>query len=199
MKMNIFILDKNPKIAAEYHCDKHVVKMILESAQMLSTAHWLQALQLFNKQMSDFKRVRDAKEFLNVNLQESMKPPYKMTHVRHPCTIWTTESIENYVWHVKLLFYLCCEYTKRYGKIHKTAQYIKWFVNHRPHNIPKTGMTPFKICMSEDYKISLDPVECYKEYYIKDKSRFAKWKTGNQPQWYTQGLINSCKLNNINV
>ena len=60
MTMNIFILDKNPKIAAEYHCDKHVVKMILESAQMLSTTHWLQSLELFNKKMSDFKRVRDA-------------------------------------------------------------------------------------------------------------------------------------------
>ena len=118
--MNIFILDEKPQIAAEYHCDKHVVKMILESAQMLSTTHWLQALQIFNKNISDFKRVRDAKEFLHVNLQENMKPPYKMTHVRHPCTIWTTESIENYNWHVKLLFYLCCEYTKRYGKQHLT-------------------------------------------------------------------------------
>lgn len=194
--MNIFILDQSPQIAAEYHCDKHVVKMILESAQMLSTAHWLQALKMFNKEISDFKRVRDAKEFLYANLKESMHPPYKITHVRHPCTIWTTESMENYVWHVKLLFYLCGEYTKRYGKIHKTAQYIKWFVDNRPYQIPKTGMTPFKICMLDDYKVSADPVECYKEYYIKDKSRFAKWKLGNIPQWYLNGLTSTCKLNN---
>ena len=193
--MNIFILDENPKIAAEYHCDKHVVKMILESAQMLSTTHWLLSLQLFNKEMSDFKRVRDAKEFLDLNLKENSKPPYKMTHVRHPCTIWTTESIENYNWHVKLLFYLCKEYTERYGRIHKTAQYIKWFVNNRPYNIPKTRMTPFKICMADEYKISTNPVDCYKEYYIKDKSRFAKWKLGNEPQWYLNGLTATCKLN----
>ena len=191
MTMNIFILDQSPQIAAEYHCDKHVVKMILESAQMLSTAHWLQALKMFNKDISDFKRVRDAKEFLYANLKESMQPPYKITHVRHPCTIWTTESMENYVWHVKLLFYLCGEYTKRYGKIHKTAQYIKWFVDNRPYQIPKTGMTPFKICMSDEYKVSADPVECYKEYYIKDKSRFAKWKLGNVPRWYAKSLKSS--------
>ena len=197
--MNIFILDEKPQIAAEYHCDKHVVKMILESAQMLSTAHWLQALQIFNKDISDFKRVRDAKDFLYENLKNSMQPPYKITHVRHPCTIWTTESIENYIWHVKLLFYLCHEYTKRYGKIHKTAHYIKWFVDNRPYNIPKIGMTPFKICMANDYKISTNPVECYKEYYIKDKSRFAKWKLGNTPQWYLNGLASTCKLNNNKI
>ena len=191
MTMNIFILDQSPQIAAEYHCDKHVVKMILESAQMLSTAHWLQALKMFNKDISDFKRVRDAKEFLYANLKESMQPPYKITHVRHPCTIWTTESMGNYVWHVKLLFYLCGEYTKRYGKIHKTAQYIKWFVDNRPYQIPKTGMTPFKICMADEYKVSADPVECYKEYYIKDKSRFAKWKLGNVPFWYSSALNSS--------
>jgi hypothetical protein len=197
--MNIFILDKNPKIAAEYHCDKHVVKMILESAQMLSTTHWLQSLQMFNKELSDFKRVRDSKEFLDLNLRESLKPPYKMTHVRHPCTIWTTESIENYVWHVKLLHYLCKEYTERYGRIHKTAYYIKWFVNNKPYNIPKTEMTPFKICMADEYKVSDNPVDCYKEYYIKDKSRFAKWKLGNIPQWYLNGLADTCKLNNNKI
>lgn len=182
--MNIFILDEDPKLAAEYHCDKHVVKMILESAQMKSTAHWLHLLSDNNKSLKDFKRVRDAKQWLLENTDPSLHPPYSMTHVHHPCTIWVSSTKQNYDWHYKLLFYLCKEYTKRYGKIHKTAQYLNWFKNNDPINIKNDKLEDFAICMNEDYKILNDAVLSYRNYYIKDKSRFAKWKYSNKPHWY---------------
>ena len=121
--MNIFILDRNPKIAASYHCDKHVVKMILESAQMLSTAHWIKLLESKQKSAADFKRVKDMKEYLYSETNKKLHPPYKLTHHRHPCTIWTHQTKENYMWHVCLFKELCTEYTRRYKKIHKSEQY----------------------------------------------------------------------------
>ncbi len=183
--MNIFILDKEPKKAAEYHCDKHVVKMILESAQMKSTAHWLHLLSANGKTLKDFKRVRDAKQWLLENTDEKYHPPYSMTHVNHPCTKWVSSTKQNYMWHYDLLFYLCDEYTNRYNKIHKTSQYLSWFKNNIPINIKDAKKESFPICMSEDYKIQNDPILSYRNYYIKDKSRFAKWKNGNIPHWYT--------------
>ena len=87
--MNIFYLDKDPKKCAEMHCDKHVVKMILEYAQLLSTAH----------------RVLDGNEWADhVGL-------YKATHKNHPSAIWARESAGNYFWLNKLFQELCKEYT----------------------------------------------------------------------------------------
>lgn len=184
--MNIFVLDENPKLAAEYHCDKHVVKMILESAQMKSTAHWLHLLSANNKSLKDFKRIRDAKQWLLENTDLSLHPPYAMTHVHHPCTIWVSENIQNYMWHYELLFYLCKEYTKRYGKIHKTANYLSWFKNNIPKGMKSSTLQDFAICMHEEYKINADPISSYRNYYKKDKVRFAKWKLNNIPCWFSE-------------
>lgn len=184
--MNIFILDTDPKKAAEYHCDKHVVKMILESAQLLSSAHWIHFLHNSNKSLKDFKKVKDLKEWLYNNIHSNKKPPYKLTHHKHPCSIWTRENNKNYLWLVSLLDNLCAEYTKRYHKIHKTAQYIKWFKNNLPVNIKvSSDITPFKICMDNEYKSSDDPVCSYRNYYVKAKSKIAKWKYTEEPRWYT--------------
>tara|TARA_B100000085_G_C18413925_1_gene459795 strand:+ start:156 stop:704 length:549 start_codon:yes stop_codon:yes gene_type:complete len=182
--MNMFVLDELAKKAAEYHCDKHVVKMILESAQMKSTAHWLHLLWSNNKSLKDFKRVRDAKSWLLENTDPVLHPPYAMTHVRHPCTLWVSSTVENYMWHYDLLFYLCKEYTKRYGKIHKTANYLSWFKNNIPQGMKSSGLEDFVICMKEEYKINEDAVASYRNYYKKDKVRFAKWKLNNVPSWF---------------
>lgn len=186
--MNIFVLDKNPAIAAEYHCDKHVVKMILESVQMLSTAHWVKLLDLNKKSIADFKKMKDMKEYLYNNSNKKLQPPYKLTHIHHPCTIWTHKTLQNYNWHVDLFEALCSEYTKRYNKVHKSSVYLDWFRNNIPYNIKNDKLTDFEICMKDEYKISNDPVICYKYYYIIDKSRFAKWRLGNIPVWYQKGL-----------
>ena len=186
--MNIFILDTDPIKAAEYHCDKHVVKMILESVQMLSTAHWIMLLNNNGRSIADFKRMRDMKEYLYQVTNKKLQPPYKLTHPRHPCTIWTHQTKQNYLWHVDLCKALCNEYTKRYNKTHKSEQYVSWFRNNLPLNIKDDVLQDFPICMKDEYKISKDPVVCYKFYYIKDKSRFAKWKYTSVPSWYSKGL-----------
>ena len=182
--MNIFILDKDPQIAAAYHCDKHVCKMILESGQMLCTAHWMSWLNHFGKSMSDFKLVRDAKLFLTNNVPIENQPPWSMTHVNHPCSVWTRKTRENYIWHHKLMGFLLDEFTSRYNKAHKSEAVWTWLIENMPVSFADKGLEPFPICMKEEYKISNDPVDCYREYYIKDKVRFAKWKKGNIPQWW---------------
>ncbi len=181
--MNIFILDEDPKAAASYHCDKHVCKMILEAGQMLCTAHWMSWLKNLDKQRSDFKLMRDAKAFLKENVPKEKQPPWSITHVNHPCSVWTRETLENYTWHHKLMGHLLAEYTGRYRRTHKSITVWEWLLYNKPLSFPNHGLTPFPICMKEEYKISEDPVECYREYYIKDKVRFAKWKN-KKPDWW---------------
>lgn len=144
--MNIFFLDIRPRRAAEYHCDKHVVKMILECAQLLYSAHWI----------------------LNENSIPSFA--YKKTHVNHPCAIWVRESIENYEWLCSLAIALCEEFTFRYGKIHKTQQHIEWLMNHPPFNIPNKSMTPIRLAMPEEFKQE-DPIESYRIFYRESKMK----------------------------
>ena len=183
--MNIFILDEDPQLAASYHCDKHVCKMILESGQMLCTAHWVSWLGHFDKKRSDFNLVRDMQAFLFEEVPAQKQPPWKLTHLNHPCSVWTRETKENYVWHHGLMGFLLDEYSKRYHRTHKSEKVWSWLLENTPVAFPDSGLKPFPICMKEEYKVSDDPVECYREYYIKDKVRFAKWKKGNVPKWWT--------------
>jgi hypothetical protein len=101
--MNIFYLDRDPKIAAQMHCDKHCIKMILESAQMLSTAH----------------RVIDGDDYANE------RGLYKMAHKNHPSTIWVRSSDEHYNWMYSLMLSQMEEYTYRYDKHHATERLIE--------------------------------------------------------------------------
>lgn len=183
--MNIFVLDKSPKISAEFHCDKHVVKMILESGQMLCASHWLHLLnEYYPGKKEEFKRVKDMQKWLIENIPKEKQPPWKLSHINHPCTIWTNNSLSNYFWHHELSKSLCVEYTKRYGRVHSSEIIIDWLGKNKPVKMTDKGLTQFVICMKEEYKISEDPVLCYRNYYIKDKSRFAKWKLNNQPYWW---------------
>ena len=162
--MNIFFLHEQPHVCAEYHCDKHVVKMILESAQLLSTAH----------------RVLD---------NSTDDRLYKATHVNHPSAIWARETDGNYNWLFSLFFNLCKEYTFRYNKNHKCESMCSFLLYH-PENITIAPMTTPPICMPEQYKVDLNPVKCYRAYYNGDKARFAKWKLGNVPDWFIGGINN---------
>jgi hypothetical protein len=156
--MNIFVLDLNPELAAKYHCDRHVIKMILETAQLLSTAHW----------------------------KTGGTAPYKATHASHPCAKWARESIENYSWLCVLGLELCKEYTKRYGKVHKTQSVLEWLSTNVP-NLPKKPLTPFAIAMTPDYVVEGDVVASYRNYYKGAKTSFATWKT-QSPPWWNQPL-----------
>ena len=144
--MNIFFLDLNPTLAAEYHCDKHVVKMILECAQLLYCAHWI------------------------LDPLEVPTFAYKKTHINHPCSIWVRESIENYEWLCDLAYALCKEFTFRYEKIHKTQYHIEWLLNNPPFNIPNTKMTQIRLAMPDEYKQE-NPINAYREFYRESKMK----------------------------
>ena len=158
--MNIFFVYLNAKLAARSLCDKHIIKLALETAQLLSTAMYI--------------------------ICESDENIYKMTHKNHPCAIWVRNSQENLKWTIEHGLELCYEYTRRYNKIHKSQAVIEYIQKHFDiTKIKKKEFTLPAICMDDQYKISQDPIECYREYYIKNKSRFAKWKNVSPPDWYT--------------
>ena len=141
--MNIFFLHKNPKLCARYHLDKHVVKMILETAQMLYSVHWYKELEL----------PLDA---------------YKKAHINHPCSIWARSSEDNYICLCKLGLELSKEYTFRYEKIHKTQRHIEWLLINVP-DLPKIGFTLPAQAMPQEYKVPENSIEAYRQFYIKNK------------------------------
>jgi len=156
--MNIFVLDSNVILCAQYHNDKHVIKMILETAQLLCSAHW-------------------------VNGTEA---PYKKTHVNHPCSIWVRESISNYKWLCNLGKELCKEYTYRRGRRHKTEDVIHWLIVNLP-NIKDIGLTPFAQAMP-DYLRDNNSVIAYRQYYILEKQHLANWSERSKPYWYNSAI-----------
>lgn len=156
--MNIFYLSACPVTAASYHCDKHVVKMILEYAQLLSTAHHV------------------------LDEDEAPEGIYKKTHVNHPSAVWVRQSKANYLWTLDLLLHLLEEYQHRYKKVHKTFRLLPKLVQH-PMNIPDEDFTDPPQCMPDEYKCD-DAVEAYRNYYRGAKAYFASWKNTPTPQWW---------------
>ena len=169
--MNIFILHYNPKICAQLHCDKHVVKMILETAQLLYTCLWVMGLEYGCMD----NVINDAP------LTQKGTKGYRATHKKHPCALWLCESVGNYEWLCTMGKELCREYTYRYGKIHSTEVHIDWLTTHCP-NITEIKMTKFKQAMPDIYKNN-DPITAYKSYYNGEKS-FAKWTKRPIPKWF---------------
>jgi hypothetical protein len=152
--MNIFYLDKSPIKCAQYHNDKHVVKMILETAQLLCGAHWATGGQA----------------------------PYKLSHVNHPSAKWTRQDLHNYIWLCELGVYLCYEYKHRYGKTHKSFDTILWCCDNHP-NIPDVKFTPPALAMPDEYK-SINHVQSYRDYYMGEKRTFSTWKHRDIPSWF---------------
>jgi hypothetical protein len=180
--MNLFFLDTDPKKCAEYHCDKHVVKMLLELVQLLYTAHHL--LNSDNLPNDHYKQISNPK---------------------HPTSIWTRLCVENYNYTSELAIYLCNEYTLRYNKVHKCEKHAIWLRN----NIPKfeikfeykpdtklsynkyfesIGITPVPLAMPEDSKCN-DPIISYRTYYKNHKTHFVKWTLRPIPMWFTYSDI----------
>lgn len=162
--MNIFFLDENATAAAEMQADKHVVKMILETAQMLSTAH----------------RVLDGDA--NGKLPDGREENfYRATHKNHPSAKWVRESVENYNWLVDHFQALLNEYTHRYGKQHKTGRLL-YDLQSPPFALKDWDWTPPPSCMPDEYKVG-SLVENYREYYRKAKSHLHKWTKREPPNW----------------
>jgi hypothetical protein len=157
--MNIFVLDRDVRKCAQYHNDKHVVKMILESAQLLCGVHHM----------------------VEENTDEV---PYRLSHKNHPCSIWARENISNYLWLCELGLELCKEYTHRYEKRHKSQDVIEWCLINLP-NIPEEDFTEPPKAMPEEYKVD-DVVQSYRNYYLGDKKYFSKWKKREVPYWFSE-------------
>jgi len=160
--MNIFYLDSDPYIIPSMMVDKHVVKMILESAQLLSTAQRL------------LDNIDPGSE-IDLAL-------YKATHVNHPCAIWARENRKNYKWLVNHFVGLCAEYTYRYNKTHKTSLLYGWLAIP-PENIKRGEFTQPPSCMDKQYIISDDPIANYRNYYKYGKSHIHKWTKRDVPEW----------------
>lgn len=175
--MNIFYLDQNPKLCAQYHSDKHVVKMILESAQLLCTA-------------------------LNVVAGEQVTP-YKSTHVNHPCSIWVRKSFANWNYVYQLMLCLEDEWRFRFNhdKKHKSVKLLEEFSSNRSFRslareylFTDKLMTPPPLCMPDDCKSKLESdlwtfggkeVLSYRKYYNQEKRHLHKWTNREAPFWIT--------------
>jgi len=168
--MNIFVLDESPILSAQMQCDKHVVKMPLETAQMLCSVWHRYGL--------------------------ADKIPYREAHKNHPCTLWAGDNAENYEWLWQHGMELCFEYTRRYNKIHKCQQVIMDLDKFHASLFDSVQVngTPHPQCMPEEYKctegkynsLEFAPVLAYRQYYVNDKKDIAKWeKSRPMPSWYS--------------
>lgn len=186
--MNIFVLDNDPVVAAKMCCDKHVVKMAIESAQMLSTA--IREMYGFDIISKDQKKRKIIKIF---NESEDAKIIHWSAHRNHPCTLWASESIENFLWLYNHGKGLCAEHIYRWDKIpsslsvlescRTTLQLCTNLMSDL--EIPTIGLTPFVQAMPEQYKCD-DAVLAYRNYYLGEKKRFAKWTKRKPPEWWNQ-------------
>ena len=171
--MNIFYLDSNPACAPTLMHDKHVVKMILESAQLLCTAHHLAP----KGELPDFL--------------------VKKTHENHPSAKWCRENQENYFWLARYMLFLTKEYTSRYKKPHRYVELANWLFDNIP-DIPQGDFTDPPQCMPDEYKMA-DTVSAYRNYYTNAKRKDKNGKpmmiyTNRQPpQW----LLNEVKFSII--
>lgn len=157
--MNIFILDNDIQKCVEYHCDKHVVKMILEYCQLLSTACHVHGI--------------------------AVDGMYKKTHVNHPCTKWVCESKNNFDYLLNLTIALLDEYTYRYGKIHASSRLIPLFksvFDKVPNDIP---MTPFAIVVKDQLGTNNAVLE-YRHLYKTEKRNICTWKNRDIPSWFNE-------------
>jgi len=142
--MNIFILDRDPVVAAQLQCDKHVVKMILESAQMMAT----------------------------IARKQGIESRYKSTHANHPCTVWAGKSKGNFEWLSLHALALCEEYTYRYGKIHKSQEVIESLLQVAT-KLP-SGSSEFVQCMPDEHKDSCAVKAYQKYYNTKTFAKWSK-------------------------
>jgi len=164
--MNIFYFDKDPVEAAKVQPDKMLVKMVLETAQMLSGAH----------------RELDGDAYAD---EHSL---YKSTHKNHPCSIWVRKSKENYEWLYEHFIALSEEYTERYERMHLSYTKLKDVLWQTPFNIPGGQMTPIAQCMPDEYKHK-NPITAYRRYCVHEK-HYAEWNImpERKPDWWCKEI-----------
>lgn len=185
--MNIFYLDSNPQTCAEMHCDKHVVKMIIEYAQLMSTAHRVIDGTEYTDLTANGRRIKRWR--LDDDREQSLM---KASHINHPSAIWCRENLANYHWLYRMWSHLLDEYTYRYGKTHACAR-LKETLRFPPSKIKVDEFFAPTPAMPSELKIvannpvpgrKYDSLKSYHNYYIQAKASFAKWKNRNIPEWF---------------
>lgn len=178
--MNVFYLSEDPKECAEMHLDKHVVKMVIEYAQLLSTAHRV-IDGVENAELTNAGR--RIKRWIMPDERESIL--YKSCHINHPSAKWARAGDTHYEWLYALFCALCDEYTYRYGRVHMTDEKLRVALSKVPDKIDRSKVfeAPW-LAMPDDVKIHGDVLASYRNYYIKNKVGFAKWTLRPIPQWF---------------
>lgn len=161
--MNIFYLDADPAACARSHADRHVVKMAVETTQILCSAYYFTG--------------------------ESLRSPYKLTHANHPCCVWARASLSNWLWLKSLGLELCREYTYRYGRVHRCEAILNSLV---PPALEDIGFTPPKSVMDEEFIVGDDPIENYRSYYRHGKRHLLCWRRRGTPDWLYEGRDAHC-------
>ena len=159
--MNIFVVDYCPVTSASSLCDQHVIKMPIESVQMLSTTLHL----------------------------KGFPAPYKKAFINHPCTVWTRQSFENFCWLYIHALALCQEYTNRFKRKHETETALQCIRESIAKNTPElssafmfSGRTTFALAMPDKYK-EPNPAFSYRRFYINEKKHFARYTNRTMPAW----------------
>lgn len=152
--MNVFYLDPDPEKCAQFHADRHVVKMAVETAQILCSVYFCTG--------------------------ESYLSPYKKTHLNHPSCIWARYSLTNWLWLRALGLELCREYTYRYGRIHKCEDVIN---SLETPSLFDCGFMQPPCVMDEKFIISISSVANYRNYYRLGKKDLLTWKNREAPWW----------------
>ena len=164
--MNIFFLSTDPVKAAQMACDKHVNKMIVESAQMLANAYSLEVLT------SD-----DCPKTQKSNNR-------KHSYLHHPMSKWVLYSHSHWNWLLNHAISLCKEKFYRQQKYHFTEQFINWCKNNIP-SLPIMGWSKPPLCMPYKYT-NTDTIEAYRDYYWGEKRKFAVWTKRQKPEWWLE-------------
>lgn len=183
--MNIFYLDECPIESAKLMCNKHMSKMVVESAQMLSTAHrMLDGIKEMRPSRSGKRMVPYYK--LNDWREDKL---YNAVHFNHPCNIWIRENIENYVWLYEHFIALGDEFTRRYNKKHMTIEKLRDVLIVLPKNIKDGTITEPALAMTArpECIVKGNPVKSYRNFYITKQERFKMiWPEGEQPEWFVR-------------
>lgn len=178
--MNIFFLHANVRRCARWHCNKHVVKMLLESCQLLYTAHW------------SFVSNEEAPDLTGAPVTTTGQRGYKPTHRHHPCAKWVRASLAHYRWLAALAAELAREYRHRYGatKTHACEAHVAWLASHPPAGLKDVGWTPPPSAMPDEFKISTDPVKNYRNFYTKGKGQrgLLEYKGRHVPHWIPKAV-----------
>jgi hypothetical protein len=182
--MNIFVLSSDPVDAARQQCDRHITKMAVESAQMLSTAHRMLDGRAILTPSKSGKRQVKTWVHPDATLDGLL---YKSVHEHHPCTLWTMNSNNNYTWHYIHFTALCDEYTHRYGKVHATDTKLRTVLKQLPRNIPvgyKTAQ-PLAMGAAPECMNPNDIVGSYRNFYKTKQQRFRMtWTKRDIPDWF---------------